>query len=133
MTFAYISSLKTLSFQNSKCFKIPLLMNFSFSTNFEASFPNRKKGTSFEIPLGNLKQPWSSNFHNQIVGPSLGLHIEYVWNTLYNIISHLIKSTKNMCVQTISHVHLSNILEPKIWNLGFFELVGEWMAILAKA
>ncbi len=64
MTLAYISSFKILSFQNSKYIKIPLLMNFSFSIDFETPFPQiRQKGTTFGIPLGNLGWLWSFDFH----------------------------------------------------------------------
>jgi hypothetical protein len=41
-----------------------------------------------------LGQPWLSNFHNWIVGPSSRLHIEYVRDTLYCMISHLKESIK---------------------------------------
>jgi hypothetical protein len=55
MTLAYISNLKILNFQNSKYFKISLLMNYFFSIDFEASFPQiGQKGTCFGIPLRSL-------------------------------------------------------------------------------
>jgi hypothetical protein len=55
MTLAYISSFKILSFQNSKYFEIPLLMNFFLFIDFGASFPQIGwKGTCFKIPLGSL-------------------------------------------------------------------------------
>jgi hypothetical protein len=96
MAFAYVSSIKILSFHNSKYFKVPLLKKNSFSINFEVSFPQiGRKITDFGIPLRSSGQPSSSHFHNQIVGPSLGLHIESIGNTLYYITSHPKKSTKN--------------------------------------
>ncbi len=96
ITLTYISSFKILDFPNFKYFETPLLMNFSFSIDFKASSPQIGwKKTSFQIPLGSLGQPWLSNFHNQIVGPSLGLHIEFIGNILLYIIGHLRKSTKN--------------------------------------
>jgi hypothetical protein len=58
MTITYISSFKILSFKNFKYFEIPLLINFSFFIDFEASFPQIKwKGIGFGIPLGNLGRP----------------------------------------------------------------------------
>jgi len=41
--------------QKGTSFGIPLLMNCTFSTNFEASFPQiGRKGIGFGIPLGSL-------------------------------------------------------------------------------
>lgn len=58
MILAYISSFRILSFQNFKYFEIPLLMNCTFFTNFEASFPQiGQKGIGFGIPVGSLGRP----------------------------------------------------------------------------
>jgi hypothetical protein len=78
-----------------------------------------------------LGLPWSFDFHNQIIGPSLGLHFESVGDTLYYITSQPKESTKNrkrcmfMCpTKTSSSITLNPRFE--IW-FCFNQLGNEWL------
>jgi hypothetical protein len=78
-----------LTLSTSKYLEIPPLMNFSFSTNLDASSPHIGwNGTSFGTPTGNLSCLEAYSCHSRIGGPSYGLHNDFVEETLYHIISH---------------------------------------------
>jgi hypothetical protein len=120
MTLAYISSLKILSFQNSKYFEIPLLINLSFSTNFETSLPQIGKK---EHALEFHQATWGDLDH-----PTSTIKLQgHLWGSILNMLktpcTTSLATQKNpqtierdacLCVQPILQVHLSNNFEPKI-------------------
>jgi len=101
------------------------LMNFSLSTDLNASWPKiGQYGTRLKILTSNFGDPLGLIFQNLIGGPSMGLQTHYVGEVLYNITCQLDESTKNLkiCI-LVSPTKLSGPsfkhkdLGFKIWNL----------------
>jgi len=84
-------------FQNSTYLNSPTLINFSLSTNLIASWPQiGRYGTRLGTLVSNFGDPSTLTFHNWIGGPSMGLQMISISETLYYIIGQLHESTKNL-------------------------------------
>jgi len=131
MAFVYISSLTMFNFQISEYFEIPLIMNFSLSSDFEISLPQIGwNGTRFGTPLHSLGQPWLLNFHNWITRPSTSYLMTTPCTT--SLTTQKIHKYAYMYVWLTSKGHLSNNHKIRIWNKKFLVLVGGWTTIPAK-
>ncbi len=84
-------------FQNSMYLDSLTLINFSFSTNLTASWPQIERcGTRLGSQVGIFGDPSSLAFHNQIGGPSMGLQMLSIGEILYCITNQPNESTKNL-------------------------------------
>jgi hypothetical protein len=74
-------------FQNSTYSNNPTLINFSLSTDLTTSWPQiQRYGTRLGSPINNFGDPSTLAFHNWIGGPSVGLQMISINETLYYII-----------------------------------------------
>jgi hypothetical protein len=73
------------------------LINFFFSINLNASFHQiGRYRIGLGILIGNFGESSRLAFHNLIGGPSIGLQIGFVGETMYCITNQPNKSTKNL-------------------------------------
>jgi len=76
-------------------FKMPILVNLSFSIDLNASFPHIEwKGTSFGTLLRSFGQLELSTCHNQIGVLSFGLQMALRRNIMYYVTNHPLKTIK---------------------------------------
>ncbi len=84
-------------FQNSTYLNNPTLINFYFSTDLATSRPQIWwYGTGLGTSIYNFGDPSTLGFHDWIKGPSMGLQMISIGETLYYIIGHPNESTKNL-------------------------------------
>jgi hypothetical protein len=89
------------TFQKSMYLDNPKLINFSLSTNLDASLPQiGQYRTRLGTPIGNFSELFKLAFHNLIKGPCIGLHIRFVGENLHCINGQPKESTKklNICI-----------------------------------
>jgi hypothetical protein len=98
---SYAGLCAMLTFQKSTYLDSPELINFSLSTNLDASLPQTGRyKTWLRTLISNFGEPYGLAFHNLIEGPSIGLHTRSARETLYYIIGQPTESTKklNKCI-----------------------------------
>ncbi len=102
-----------------------MLINFSFSINLVASFPDiGSKETRFGSLFGNFGWPKSSTYHNGIGGPFVGLHRALVRDTVYRVIGHPIELQKNKtnACRYAQPRFLAQLLKSRICWTSFYNL-----------
>jgi hypothetical protein len=78
-------------------FDNPELINFSLSTDLDASLPQiGRYKIGLGTPIGNFGESFRLTFHNLIESPSIELQTRSMGETLYYITSQPNESTKNL-------------------------------------